>query len=396
MDYGFAPGVDERGENYYYSLRRAFDRRMPDTRLIHGRPVTSVQQLIAHLGTVGARDTAGGNIVLPIGNLLIGTHAGAGAIEIPMYPGQQGYTEFETLVNTLTTPAHSIAIPDALIGFNAGDWITHSVHIRGCSIGNAKPFLKKFRQALGDHVSVDAPKHLHVPTPEPNYGVFESMAYEFVIRRKDAFPDRATAVVEFQAAGFQLIDGTAVPNNAWADRGSAGRAPWIPHRIDRTRKVVVRAPLGVNLGRRNTIHIRQQFIVDRLSFDWNILYANAGAVPATNDDRLQALRNSLLQNNRFNPAHEFPYYKRLGYSTFEDFFAGHTWCRRIRGRDVCCQRDGSVLLCRGERVEYTVVIPITDPSTGNLFFNFYPDPGSPYAAITTGLLEYDTDFFGTG
>jgi hypothetical protein len=41
---------------------------------------------------------------------------------------------------------------------------------------------------------------------------------------------------------------------------------------------------------------------------------------------------------------------------------------------------------------YTVVVPITDPATGNLVFNFYPNAGSPHAAITN-FQESDVEYF---
>lgn len=387
MDYGFAPGRDRRGEHYHDSQRRIFDRRRPNTRLIHRHSISTVRGFILHLDTAGATDTTGAIIVQPVDDLLIGAHGNSeGQIFIPMFPGQHGPTEFETLESTQANAAHSIAIPDALIDFNAGDPITHSVHLKGCNIGKAPPFLVKFKEAFGDHVNVTAPKHFHGLTPEPSYGVFEYMAYEFIIRRRSPFPNRNTAIAEFQAAGFTLIDGSAIPNNAWADRMENWQERWIPRRINRTQRHQVRAPLGVNIGRLNTINTPQQFRVNRSRFRLTITYPTPGDVPASDADRLQALEDSIRGDARFDINHDFPMYERLGYPTFDDFFAGFNWN---------CQRNGRRLVCAGRRVEYTVVIPITDPATSDLIFNFYPNVGSPHAAITTGLQENDADYFET-
>ncbi len=379
MDYGFAPGRRGGRDRQDDRLRMMFQRRA-NTTLIFRRRITTVRGFITHL------DTAGG-IVRPVGDLLIGGHANSeGQIFIPMYPRQRGPTEFETLEQTLANPARSIKIPDALIGYTAGDPITHSVHFKGCNIGKTPPFLVKFREALGEHVNVTAPKHFHGLTPARNQGIFEYMAYEFIIRRRNAFANRNAAIAGFQAVGFTLIDGSAVPNNAWANRMANWQERWIPRRINRTREDQVPAPLGVNIGRRNTINTPQQFRVDRLPFTWTITYPNVGSVPAGDAARLQALENSLQADPRFDAAHDFPKYERLGYPTFADFFAGYNWR---------CRRHGRRLVCTGRRVEYTVVVPIADPTTGNLIFNFYPNAGSPHAAITTGLQESDTDYFET-
>ena len=71
-----------------------------------------------------------------------------------MFPGQRGATNYETLEDTLATTSHWVAIPDPLIGYTSGDPVTHFVHFKGCNIGKARPFVVKFREALGDHVNV--------------------------------------------------------------------------------------------------------------------------------------------------------------------------------------------------------------------------------------------------
>lgn len=367
MDYAFAPGTTTQDGR----VRQMFQRRA-NTTLIQRRRITTVRQFINHLNTAAG-------IVRPIDDALVGAHANSeGWIFIPMYPGQGGPTNFETLEDTLSTAAHSIAIPDALIGYNAGDPITHAVHFKGCNIGKARPFVVKFKEALGDHVNVTAPKHFHGLTPQPSHGVFEYMAYEFIIRRQAAFPNRNDALTAFQGAGFTLIDGSAVPNAEWTN--------WIPARIDRTLEQQIPLPLGVTLGSRTTINTPRQFRVESFPFTWTITYPNAASVPATDADRLLALEQNLQADPRYDAAHDFPWYERLGYATFADFFAGYDWN---------CNRNGRRLACRGTRFEYTVVVTITDPATGNLIFNFYPNAGSAHAAITTGLQESDATYFET-
>ena len=371
MDYGFAPGQRNDRDLQDDNLRMMFTNRA-NTTLVFNRQMTAVRQFITHL------DTSGG-VAKPIGDMLIGAHAnGEGWIFIPMISGQNGPTNFETLDDTITNPANSIEIPDALIGHNAGDPITHGLHFKGCNIGKVPPFLVKFKEALGDNVNVSAPKHFHGLTPWPSNGVFEYMAYEFIIRRPTVFPNRNAAVTAFQNGGFTFIDGSAVPNGIWTN--------WIPRNITRTVRNQVRTPLGTTINRLNTINTPQQFRVNRLPHTWTITYPNVASVPVSNADRLQALKNSIQNDARYDAAHAFPVYERLGYASFADFFAGYTWN---------CQRQGRRLVCTGRRAVYTVVVSITDPATGNLVFNFYPDAGSGHAAITNGLQVTDTDYFET-
>ncbi len=297
MDYGFAPGSTTQDGR----IRSLFQRR-GNTTLIHLRRLSSVRQFIHHLDTTGS-------VTQPIGDPLIGAHANSeGHVFIPMYPGQRGNTEYEILDATLADATKSIAIPDPLIGHTAGDPITHAVHCKGCNIGKARPYLVKFKEALGDHVNVTAPKHFHGLTPEPAYGVFEYMEYEFIIRRKDAFPSRAAALAAFQGGGFTLIDGSAVPNASWTN--------WIPTRINRGRATQIPAPLGVTIGSRTTVNTPQQFRIDRYPFTWAITYPNAGAVPGTVSARLAALEANIQAAANFDPSHAYPMFERLGYATF--------------------------------------------------------------------------------
>src|SRR5262245_55964569 len=134
MDFGFSPGGDE----HILNLAGMFARRASTTP-ITARGVTVVRQLITHLDTTTS-------ITKPIGDVLIGTHANdEGQLFISMFSGQSGPTLFETLETTLSDPKKSVKIPDPLIGFKPGNPITHAVHIKGCNIGNAQPFLLKLK-----------------------------------------------------------------------------------------------------------------------------------------------------------------------------------------------------------------------------------------------------------
>jgi hypothetical protein len=366
VDYAFAPNADA-----YIGRVRAMFQRRANTTLIHQRRITTVRQFISHLDTTGS-------ITKPIGDILLGAHANSeGHIFVDMFPGQSGSTKYETLEQTLTSTARSVRIPDTVIGYTTGDPLTHFVHFKGCNIGKVPRYLAKFKEALGDHVNVTAPKHFHGSTPVEDVGYFEYMAYEFEIFQKDAFADRATAVTAFENAGFKRVDGSAMPQADWANL--------IPARIDRTTDTQIASTLGVAIGGTRTILTPRQFRLRNVaSISRTIQYADAGSVPSSDADRRQELERVLRDDPRNAAGHAFPWYERLGYTSFANFFAGYTWtCRPNRNR----------LVCSGVRHEYTVVVPITDVATGNLIFNFYPNAGSGHAAVTTGLQTTDAKFF---
>src|SRR5262245_6331310 len=159
MDFGFAPD----GDDHVGNLRSMFERRATTT-LINEKNapgVNTVRQFITHLD-------GNSKVTKPVGDLLIGAHANnEGQFFIPMFPGQKGHTKYETLEESLKDATKSIKIPDALIGFTTGSQVTHFVHIKGCNLGQAMPFVKKLKEALGGNVKLTVPKLFHGATPAP-------------------------------------------------------------------------------------------------------------------------------------------------------------------------------------------------------------------------------------
>ena len=66
----------------------------------------------------------------------------------------------------------------------------------------------------------------------------------------------------------------------------------------------------------------------------------------------------------------------------DKFFAGYTWTHSA---------SKTTLFTTGTRVEYTVVLPITD-TAGDLVFNFHPLASTPHTPIVN-LSETDSDYF---
>jgi hypothetical protein len=368
MDYGFAPGVTAQDGR----VRTLFARRAGTT-VISGKRLLTLKSFVNHLLTSAS-------VTRPIDNALLGAHANSeGQLFMPMFPKQKGPTTFEILEDTLATASHSVAIDDTVIGHTAGDPLVHSVHFKGCNIGKAVPFVTKLKEALGDHVILTAPKHFHGITPAPVQGSFEYMAYEFSVRSPKDFATRALLLAAFDTAGFQYIDGTPVPTADWA--------PLVPRRIGKRVESQVTAKLGTSIGKRKTILVPRQFRVDRLPFTYTINYTG-GPVPPKARWRPD-FEAAIATDANFQSSHAFPFYERLGYADATDFIAGYTWTFSR------ASKTSSTVICRGTRSEYTIVLVITDRTTGDLIFNFHPKGGSGFTALTTALQESDATFFQT-
>jgi hypothetical protein len=203
------------------------------------------------------------------------------------------------------------------------------------------------------------------------------MAYEYQVRNKTAFATRAALLAAFDGAGFEFIDGSTVPTTEWTK--------WVPKKkIGKSVKTPISSKLGVGIGKRKTIATERQYRVTRLPFTWSIKFTG-GAPPATTAARQTAFETSVSGDSVFQSTHPYPWYERLGYSSIADFFAGYTWTHAVKKQ---------TLFTVGRRVEYTILLPITDTTTGDLVFNFHPLSTTAYTPISN-LSETDSDYFET-
>lgn len=376
MDFGFAPDGDEHIGN----LRLLFERRTT-TSLINSPGVNTVRQFIGHLEKTKA-------IPKPVDDLLIGAHANnEGQFFIPMFPGQVGPTKYETLEESLKVAAKSIKIPDSVIGFTAGSPVTHFVHIKGCNLGQAMPFVTKLKEALGGNVKLTVPKLFHGATPSPE-GVFEYIGYQFPLKRTQPFPDRKTAIAEWDGAGFTQIDGSPVSTDDWE--------ALIPKNPNLDVRINVNSKLGTSFGKRTTVRTPRQHRVLRITFGpWTVPFPTKKDVPSDRDDQLLALESHLKTDPRFQDTHPYPQFKREGFDRVIEFVSGYDWK---------CRQDGATLKCFGTRALYMVVLAVTDPKTiptngligqGTLIFNFYPGAKSKLSPQTSAIQVTDQKFFVT-
>jgi hypothetical protein len=390
VDYGFVPVTDKPTG----SLNEMVARRIPKTTM---RTASEVRGFIKGLNDALA--------LHPAGDLVIGAHANSeGQLFIQLYPNQvnvagqpTGRTEFETLEQTAAGLARRIRIDDSLIGWTAPP-PTHFMHLKGCNLGKAVPFLTKIKQAFGDHVLVTAPKHFQAVvsvTKKNNSGSFEYMCYEFQVQTAavpnakgngfHGFETRADLVTALDGAGHEYLGGISVPTADWEK--------WVPKAITKAQSFYMALPLGQTVAGLKQITLRpdkktlkggaRQFRVNELQVKWQFA---PPASATTSADKIAALKTAMLLDARFKPAHVWPMYERAGYASMDDFMAGHHW--------TFPAADAAPLTI-GRRIEYTVVLPITDNSGAKpiLIFNFFPAPGAAQAAITTGIQTVDLSFF---
>jgi hypothetical protein len=388
MDYSFAPG----GTPFDGLLRVYFTRRATTTLIAATTARNTLHEFITQVD---------GSATPPIQDILLGTHANSqGTMQANMFDNQIGETSYEVMEDAMsgrhtsdaTTPdttLTSIAIPDALIGYTTGP-IANNFHIKGCNVGRVTPLLTKMKEALGDHVNLTAPVHFFGLFQHTAYGVWEWMAYEFRLLSKTAFANRAALVTAFDNKGLTFYNGDPVL--------LADIERWVPRNITRRRVSVLSLPIGSAIGRRTHIDTERQFRYrGPEDYTFTISYPDASQIPTSKADRMTALETGLT-NFKYRPsdtvggfdsAHPFPEYERWGYASKQDFLDEHDWRFDPSGAD---------LICRGRFHAYTLQEPITDRDPANLdnvIFNFHPNSGSAHAAITTGLVETDTNFFAT-
>lgn len=372
MDYAYSP-LPDHGSNLFYSIYRRMFPHRPQTTLINEPGMTIVEEFLDHVETEPG-------LSRPVGSFLIASHGSDGGyiqMEIDTVSHQDpagnaiSGTTYEVLVNVDNND--TVNIPNALITPRPDGSPPIAVfHIRGCNVGAALPYMQKFKAALGGNVEVSAPK-VFDSNQEMGRGAFEYLGYNFKILRRDAFANRNQVVTAFQnhAPAFTFIDGSAVPNGEWAN--------WIPNNVGRGQRNRTPEPFwnfGQSVEGQNRIRLPVQFrhnfpaSVGRFTFTVGGFPNNPGNEAA----RLQELRDAINAHPEFQAAHDFPVYQRYGYASANDFVDGFDWNFNWNAPN---------LVCTGRRHVYNVSPPVTDPATGNLLFNYYPDDNNAANVVET-------------
>jgi hypothetical protein len=379
MDYGFAPGGTG-----YDKLGRLLLKRKPNTVVVEQRGIRDVEAFIDHLDT----DV---NITKPLGDLLIVSHGNASgwmAIDLDSSsvnpdgtPATR--TTYKVLEQSVAVDPHTVEIPAALHD-SEPDPVPFDVHIRGCRIGQARPFVEKLKEAFVRASSVTAPRHFHFAggigssrKRRTRYGSYEYLSYAFELSRKNnnRLKTRTAAVNAFHAQGFTFIDESAIPKARWKR--------WIPKNLKR-RKPRRWVKLGQNVGRNHRrFRLRREFRkrTERIVFP----IAGFTENPGDRAERAHFFRNYISGLPAFQEDHAFPIYEREGFSSLEDFIDGHHWRYKWWKKKE--------LRVVGSRRVYTVIVPIVDPATQHLLFNLFPANAASGLNLVTNLSHTDDRLF---
>jgi hypothetical protein len=365
MDYAFAPGVTG-----YDSMARQLFLNRPNTQLITGRGLTSVDKFLDHLD-----NTAG--LTLPADDLYLVSHGNAKAwMAIPLDVTQvhrksTDATTFETAEAAVTSG--SVNIPNGVNHDSGGTLNSMSVNIRGCRIGSAEPFVDKLKEAFGGDSPVTAAKHFHEVYQLGSDGMMEFLFYGFTIVSQTGFTTKADLAQEFDNAALTFHDGTDVPTANWTT--------WLPTniKVGHRKAKDIYAQLGTTLGKWQKIGTTIDFRHDQPPFTYKI--SGLSQLPAA-ADRLQKLHDALdgdaaTPGSTFASDHPLPTYVRWSQDSIDDFVNNLNW-------KFSWDKKNSIMVCVGRQHEYTVLVPVTDPpdlTTGKLIYNFYPPAASPLTAI---------------
>lgn len=388
MDYAFAPGSTSAEE----TMRQLF-RLRGNTTLVESTSITRLDQFIGHLNTDGG-------VSRPIENMFICSHGNdSGWLQLDLaiiladlngdgFPELVNDSNYEALVAAVASGA--IIIPNSVINPRPPGTGPAFVHIKGCKIGqdHARPFVEKFKEALGGQVNLTAPKHYQSVSEIDGAGILEYLSYEFSVTSPTEFANRAALISAFESAGHTFIDGTPVPNVNW------GR--WVHRNITAGRRgsrftVGLNPAIQIDATHEQTslrLSGRTSFRHEVETVPYSISFIGS-TPPTTVEARRQLLRDQLRANRLFDPAQTgFPKYQRLEFDSFDEFWDGLSWSTPR------WNASESRLSIVGTRHKYICIVPIcTDPNgDNNLIFNFYPEPGNSTPVINQ-LLETDTRLF---
>lgn len=389
-DYAFAnPSPKDPYEKYlltYLGLR-------PQAKILSGG-------LIDSLSSFKRAIEKGILITEPIRNLVIASHASrTGLLALPLTTTAPKLVTFEDLESAVKLKLLEIdsKLLDPRPKDASGTIIPAQVHIKGCNIGNtiAQPFLKQLKTALGGGFTITAPKFFHSMKAVSSWvkrgsvktsklvEIWEFFSYEFVLFQKAKLARKADVVSAYLNAAktdptLVKIDGSAVAQKEWES--------WIPsvpaegNNADGSVKVT--SSLSSNADSAATqLRYRKTFFLSKASHEM-FLPSDPGSDPARRDE----VKNFLLKNHKlFDPSHPYPLWARTGFKSIDDYLDSFDW--KFQPFDT----KRKSITFTGTRHEYTILAPIVDPSTNELFMNLYPVSGTP----TIKILESDTRFFGS-
>lgn len=380
MDYAFSGGNPSDAVFQYFS--DFYDNR-PNTKhlkTLNAFGAPSLEGLVSDLNDLSQADK-------PIGDVFIGSHGNeSGWLKIRLtsiLPIQE--VDYDTLSKyggrlrldpKTTTPA------------SAGQPGT-TIHFRACRIGQADPFMQLLKKSFGGNVRVSAAKHFFeyyeiTIGPDVTF-VIEYLAYSFIISlpKNKALSSRSDVVKAFKnfkypdtSEPFKYFDGTAIPDAKWNE--------WVPPKAPKHK---AQKPINFSLKAGGRV------------FTFNTEFRNEpdqapDAIPYSgpkldkNQDKAQELALAHLQTlpqYQASAGNPYPVYQRNGFADLSSFVNGHFWRKTtVKGTDALV----------GERIDYTLQVPIFDPVNDLILHNLMPvTSNAETPAQHNGLDETNTNLF---
>jgi len=380
MDHVFCPG----GDIFRRLLRRALERQGAVS------PPPEMRRLAEFIHRLNTHST----VQRPFGDVFIGAHGwsfgnlGMPHIAIDLNNDRaEDHLDYPLLIHLLTAPGFSQQQRTAWRISSSAASATTKVHLKGCNMGQASPFVRRFKELLGGTLTVTAAKHFHLvddmTIPD---GILEYLAYDFNVQVPGDSPFAAGPAGGLKQAfiGKSAIDGNAVPTANWD--------AWIPDdmphagEFEREYPITLDPPIVRGTQRFALIGLKvprsRRHLVENRTY--RITPGEGEVLPTEHAAAMEELLSNLRLDEDYAETAEFPIHKRMFYDTVEAFVNGHTWTFK--------KDSAGVLLCISQRRVYKTIVPITDPATGGLIYRYTPKTG-PVVNSTRPLDTADAELY---
>jgi hypothetical protein len=397
VDQAFAPGTSD----FDVLARDALALRRPDGQTA---PTTNILSTSGTLeGFMRELPTSPLRVPRPVPEIILLSHASeTGWLEMSLTDEERNEHQYETLTRVGT----ALNIPDEVLKDAGGALHPAIVRVRGCRIGIARPFLRKFKDALKNVSTLIAPRHFQAASTWRNEAGATIGRMEFLMYCFESYPNRPvrpqpkstprqSIIDTFKADQHVRADGSVVSEVQWGKWLDQANAPKknveFGNKYEKRLGVPVRLPAtwGVSPSEGDLTNcLNFQHFIATNNGPWEIGGENLASKSA--DERRNFIKTTLR-----NPAtkakfavcfedHQWSIWQRYlkiryeTFTSFDDFLAGFDWVFE----------SGSWY---GMRHVYRLLVPITDPVDSNILLaNFYPL--GPTAAHTK-LDERDNQYF---
>ena len=360
MNYAFVPGIGNKGLEDMASFLADWSG------VTHLGPETST--LSKFLSFVAHDATE------PVANLIIGAEANLGGnLDLALDEHTTVPATYEQI-----SASTSIQIPPSVKGPDT------SVLLKYCGLGDPRygAVLTALKKALGNPSRVTAPRYPHVVEKTPE-GYWEYMMYSFLISGNEGGQPITTRdnLIEKAVGGhFQFVNHTDIPEEVWKK--------WIPEELKLTdyfaNNYLVYFMVSLPAA---AAHLLSRSITGGRSSQPMPLLESNDLPPSTDD--IVATRNFLeaLLNGRQDcqGSHPYPLFGRYGYKDLDELVKAFSWTVSTSTGHTLKH----ALQYVGTRYLYLMRVPITDPVTTQLIFNYYPTSGTGILNFTETSDPYD-------